>query len=146
MLVVRPGFVHTRMTRGLQPAPLSTTPQALARVVVDGLDHGSHTVWAPSHSTLADARHENDSPPPLPPPETMSATKPLNDMSHLHARRRQARRRRHLFRVDIGLGLLIAVAALLLAPGVAIVAVAALLVLAICGVSILLERCQRRAR
>jgi len=70
----------------------------------------------------------------------VSATKPLKDMSHLHARRRQASRRRHLFRVDIGLGLLIAVAALLLAPGVAIVAVAALVVLAICGVSILLER------
>jgi decaprenylphospho-beta-D-erythro-pentofuranosid-2-ulose 2-reductase len=47
VLVVRPGFVHTRMTRGLQPAPLSTTPQALARVVVNGLDHRSHTVWAP---------------------------------------------------------------------------------------------------
>jgi decaprenylphospho-beta-D-erythro-pentofuranosid-2-ulose 2-reductase len=47
VLVVRPGFVHTRMTRGLRPAPLSTTPQALARVVADGLDHGSHTVWAP---------------------------------------------------------------------------------------------------
>jgi decaprenylphospho-beta-D-erythro-pentofuranosid-2-ulose 2-reductase len=47
VLVVRPGFVHTRMTRGLEPAPLSTTPQALARVVVDGLDDGAHTVWAP---------------------------------------------------------------------------------------------------
>jgi decaprenylphospho-beta-D-erythro-pentofuranosid-2-ulose 2-reductase len=47
VLVVRPGFVHTRMTRGLESAPLSTTPQALARVVVDGLDHGVHTVWAP---------------------------------------------------------------------------------------------------
>jgi decaprenylphospho-beta-D-erythro-pentofuranosid-2-ulose 2-reductase len=47
VLVVRPGFVHTRMTQGLQPAPLSTTPQALARVVVDGLDDGAHTVWAP---------------------------------------------------------------------------------------------------
>lgn len=47
VLVVRPGFVHTRMTRNLQPAPLSTTPQALARVVVGGLDGGSHTVWAP---------------------------------------------------------------------------------------------------
>lgn len=47
VLVVRPGFVHTRMTRGLQPAPLSTTPQALARVVVEGLDNGAHTVWAP---------------------------------------------------------------------------------------------------
>jgi decaprenylphospho-beta-D-erythro-pentofuranosid-2-ulose 2-reductase len=47
VLVVRPGFVHTRMTEGLQPAPLSTTPQAVARVVVDGLDRGAHTVWAP---------------------------------------------------------------------------------------------------
>jgi Flp pilus assembly protein TadB len=70
----------------------------------------------------------------------VSATKPLKDMSYLHARRRQASRRRHLFRVDIGLGLLIAVVALLLAPGVAIVAVGALLVLAICALSILLER------
>jgi decaprenylphospho-beta-D-erythro-pentofuranosid-2-ulose 2-reductase len=47
MLVVRPGFVHTRMTEGLQSAPLATTPQAVARAVVDGLDRGAHTVWAP---------------------------------------------------------------------------------------------------
>lgn len=47
VLVVRPGFVHTRMTAGLASAPLSTTPQALARVVADGLDRGAHTVWAP---------------------------------------------------------------------------------------------------
>jgi len=48
VLVVRPGFVHTRMTRGLAPAPLSTTPQALALDVVSGLDHRANTVWAPS--------------------------------------------------------------------------------------------------
>lgn len=47
VLVVRPGFVHTRMTRGLDPAPLATTPRAVAGVVVDGLDRGAHTVWAP---------------------------------------------------------------------------------------------------
>ncbi|HWX95488.1 MAG TPA: SDR family NAD(P)-dependent oxidoreductase [Solirubrobacteraceae bacterium] len=47
VLVVRPGFVHTRMTEGLQPAPLSTTPEAVARVVVEGLDGRAHTVWAP---------------------------------------------------------------------------------------------------
>lgn len=76
----------------------------------------------------------------------MSATKPLLDMSHLRARRRQASRRRHLFRVDIGLGVLIAVVALLLAPGVAIVAVAALLVLVICIASILLEQWRSRPR
>ena len=48
VLVVRPGFVDTRMTRGLDPAPLSTTPQALALDVVKGLDDRAHTVWAPS--------------------------------------------------------------------------------------------------
>jgi decaprenylphospho-beta-D-erythro-pentofuranosid-2-ulose 2-reductase len=47
VLVVRPGFVHTRMTHGLDAPPLSTTPQAVAGVVVDGLDRGAHTVWAP---------------------------------------------------------------------------------------------------
>jgi decaprenylphospho-beta-D-erythro-pentofuranosid-2-ulose 2-reductase len=47
ILVVRPGFVHTRMTLGLKPAPLSSTPLEVARVVVNGLDRGSHTVWAP---------------------------------------------------------------------------------------------------
>jgi fatty acid desaturase len=70
----------------------------------------------------------------------VSATKPLNDMSHLRARRREARRRRHLFRIDICLALLLAVTALLLAPGVAIVAFAALAILAICGMSILIDR------
>jgi decaprenylphospho-beta-D-erythro-pentofuranosid-2-ulose 2-reductase len=47
VLVVRPGFVHTRMTEGLPPAPLSTSPERVARVLVDGLDSGAHTVWAP---------------------------------------------------------------------------------------------------
>jgi len=47
VLVVRPGFVHTRMTRGLPPAPLSTTPEAVARAIVGGLDRRLPTVWAP---------------------------------------------------------------------------------------------------
>jgi decaprenylphospho-beta-D-erythro-pentofuranosid-2-ulose 2-reductase len=48
ILVVRPGFVDTRMISGLDPAPSSTAPQALAFDVVNGFDHRSHTVWAPS--------------------------------------------------------------------------------------------------
>jgi decaprenylphospho-beta-D-erythro-pentofuranosid-2-ulose 2-reductase len=47
VLVVRPGFVHTRMTEGLEPAPLSTTPEAVAKVIVEGLEGKAHTVWAP---------------------------------------------------------------------------------------------------
>jgi decaprenylphospho-beta-D-erythro-pentofuranosid-2-ulose 2-reductase len=47
VLVVRPGFVRTRMTRGLDPAPLATTPQRVAEVTIAGLDRDAHTVWAP---------------------------------------------------------------------------------------------------
>jgi decaprenylphospho-beta-D-erythro-pentofuranosid-2-ulose 2-reductase len=46
--VVRPGFVHTRMTAGLKPAPLSTTPEAVARVVVDAVRNRKELVWAPA--------------------------------------------------------------------------------------------------
>jgi decaprenylphospho-beta-D-erythro-pentofuranosid-2-ulose 2-reductase len=47
VLVVRPGFVRTRMTQGLDPAPLSTDPDTVARVAVDGIDSGARIVWAP---------------------------------------------------------------------------------------------------
>jgi decaprenylphospho-beta-D-erythro-pentofuranosid-2-ulose 2-reductase len=46
--VVRPGFVHTRMTEGLKPAPLSTTPEAVAAVVVDAVRNQKELVWAPA--------------------------------------------------------------------------------------------------
>lgn len=47
VLVVRPGFVRTRMTAGLDPAPFSTTPETVADAIVDGLRHGRTTVWVP---------------------------------------------------------------------------------------------------
>lgn len=47
VMVVRPGFVRTKMTAGLDAAPLSTSPDAVARAIVRGLARGSHTVWAP---------------------------------------------------------------------------------------------------
>jgi decaprenylphospho-beta-D-erythro-pentofuranosid-2-ulose 2-reductase len=48
VLVVRPGFVHTRMTRGLPSAPLATGPDDVARAVLRGLDRGDEVVWAPA--------------------------------------------------------------------------------------------------
>lgn len=48
VMVVRPGFVHTKMTRGLKSAPLSTTADAVAEVIVGGLRRNEHTVWAPA--------------------------------------------------------------------------------------------------
>jgi decaprenylphospho-beta-D-erythro-pentofuranosid-2-ulose 2-reductase len=46
--VVRPGFVRTRMTEGMKPAPLSTTPEAVAAVVVDAVRTRKELVWAPA--------------------------------------------------------------------------------------------------
>ena len=47
VLVVRPGFVHTRMTAGLKPAPLSVSPQAVAATVVTGLRKRRTVVYSP---------------------------------------------------------------------------------------------------
>jgi decaprenylphospho-beta-D-erythro-pentofuranosid-2-ulose 2-reductase len=46
--VVRPGFVHTKMTEGLSPAPLSTTPEKVAEVIVSAVSSGKEQVWAPA--------------------------------------------------------------------------------------------------
>ncbi len=48
LMIVRPGFVHTKMTAGRKAAPLSTTPEAVAEAVVAGLRKGSEIVWAPA--------------------------------------------------------------------------------------------------
>ena len=47
VMVVRPGFVKTKMTAGLDAAPLSTDADAVADAIAAGLRRGSHTVWAP---------------------------------------------------------------------------------------------------
>jgi decaprenylphospho-beta-D-erythro-pentofuranosid-2-ulose 2-reductase len=47
VLVVRPGFVHTKLTAGLKAPPLSTTPDAVAEIVAQGLARGDRIVWAP---------------------------------------------------------------------------------------------------
>src|SRR5436190_8923370 len=47
VMIVRPGFVHTKMTEGMDAAPLSTTPEAVAAAVVRGLARGKETVWVP---------------------------------------------------------------------------------------------------
>ncbi|MCO1657898.1 decaprenylphospho-beta-D-erythro-pentofuranosid-2-ulose 2-reductase [Pseudonocardia humida] len=46
--IVRPGFVHTKMTEGHKPAPLSTTPEAVAQIVVDAVRNRKELVWAPA--------------------------------------------------------------------------------------------------
>jgi decaprenylphospho-beta-D-erythro-pentofuranosid-2-ulose 2-reductase len=47
VLVVRPGFVRTKMTAGLDAPPLSTTPERVAEVVVRAIESGAEEAWAP---------------------------------------------------------------------------------------------------
>ena len=48
VLVVRPGFVHTKMTTGLPPAPFSTTPDEVAAAIVRALETGAEEIWVPA--------------------------------------------------------------------------------------------------
>ena len=47
VLVLRPGFVRTRMTAGLSPAPFAVTADTVATAAVSALDSRAATVWVP---------------------------------------------------------------------------------------------------
>ncbi|CAM5729956.1 Decaprenylphospho-beta-D-erythro-pentofuranosid-2-ulose 2-reductase OS=Streptomyces alboniger OX=132473 GN=CP975_21675 PE=3 SV=1 [Streptomyces alboniger] len=47
VMVVRPGFVRSKMTAGLPETPLATTPEAVAAAIELGLRRRSETVWVP---------------------------------------------------------------------------------------------------
>ncbi len=47
LLLVRPGFVIGRMTEGMDPAPLSSTPAQVAEATARALRRGRGTVWVP---------------------------------------------------------------------------------------------------
>jgi decaprenylphospho-beta-D-erythro-pentofuranosid-2-ulose 2-reductase len=48
VVVVRPGFVSTKMTAGMKPAPFATTPDAVGLVVAEAVRKGTPEVYAPS--------------------------------------------------------------------------------------------------
>jgi short-subunit dehydrogenase len=47
LLIVRPGFVVGRMTQGMTPAPLASTPAQVAAAAVRALARKRRTVWVP---------------------------------------------------------------------------------------------------
>ncbi|WP_062990989.1 SDR family NAD(P)-dependent oxidoreductase [Nocardia anaemiae] len=47
LLLLRCGFVIGRMTEGMDPAPMSSTPDQVAEAVVRGLRRGAGRVWVP---------------------------------------------------------------------------------------------------
>ena len=48
VLIVRPGFVKTKMTEGMSEAPMSTTPEAVAAATVKALAAGKEVIWVPA--------------------------------------------------------------------------------------------------
>jgi decaprenylphospho-beta-D-erythro-pentofuranosid-2-ulose 2-reductase len=59
VLVVRPGFVRTKMTEGRDPAPLSVTAEQVADAVVRGVTGRSELVWVPTlmRGVMSGLRH-----------------------------------------------------------------------------------------
>ena len=47
LLIVRPGFVIGRMTDGMDPAPLSSTPAQVAEATAQAIAKGRRAVWVP---------------------------------------------------------------------------------------------------
>lgn len=48
VMIIRPGFVHTRMTEGLEPAPFATTPDVVGSDIADGFADEAVVVYSPS--------------------------------------------------------------------------------------------------
>jgi decaprenylphospho-beta-D-erythro-pentofuranosid-2-ulose 2-reductase len=53
VLIVRPGFVRSKMTAGMPAAPMSTTPEAVAAATAKALTAGRDVVWVPASLRLA---------------------------------------------------------------------------------------------
>jgi decaprenylphospho-beta-D-erythro-pentofuranosid-2-ulose 2-reductase len=48
VVIVRPGWVRTRMTAGRRPGPMATTAEAVAADIVAGLERNRAVVWSPA--------------------------------------------------------------------------------------------------
>jgi decaprenylphospho-beta-D-erythro-pentofuranosid-2-ulose 2-reductase len=53
VMVVRPSFVESKMTAGMPKAPMSTTPEAVAEGIVEGLRKDAEMVWVPAQVRYA---------------------------------------------------------------------------------------------
>lgn len=59
VLVVRPGFVRSKMTEGLDEAPMAVTPEDVADAVVTGVKGHKELIWvpAPMRMVMSGLRH-----------------------------------------------------------------------------------------
>lgn len=59
VLVVRPGFVKSKMTAGAEEAPLAVTPEQVAEAVVTGVQEKRELIWVPPlfRAVMSGLRH-----------------------------------------------------------------------------------------
>jgi decaprenylphospho-beta-D-erythro-pentofuranosid-2-ulose 2-reductase len=59
VMIVRPGFVRTKMTAGMKDAPMTTTPDVVAKAVAAALARDREIIWvpAPLRWVMAALRH-----------------------------------------------------------------------------------------
>jgi decaprenylphospho-beta-D-erythro-pentofuranosid-2-ulose 2-reductase len=59
VLVVRPGFVKSKMTAGLDDAPLAVTPEQVAAATVSAISAGRELIWVPNtmRAVMSGLRH-----------------------------------------------------------------------------------------
>lgn len=59
VVVVRPGFVKSKMTTGMDPAPMAATPHQVAEATVKAIRGGSDLIWvpAPMRAVMSALRH-----------------------------------------------------------------------------------------
>jgi decaprenylphospho-beta-D-erythro-pentofuranosid-2-ulose 2-reductase len=59
VLVVRPGFVRTKMTEGREAAPLSVTAEQVATAIVEGVADRRELIWVPKpmRAVMSGLRH-----------------------------------------------------------------------------------------
>jgi decaprenylphospho-beta-D-erythro-pentofuranosid-2-ulose 2-reductase len=59
VMIVRPGFVRTKMTAGMKDAPLAASPEQVATAVADALARDRQIIWvpAPLRWVMAALRH-----------------------------------------------------------------------------------------
>ncbi len=72
VMIVRPGFVTTKMTEGLEPAPLSTTPEAVARGDRAGTRAGTRDRVGPTDAAIRHVGAAAPAAPSVPAPEDLT--------------------------------------------------------------------------
>jgi len=122
-LVVRPGFVKTRMTADAQAAPFATTPEVVATATVAAL--GGH------------AGDDLGAGPPAPDlrDPAASATEHLPEAPG---------GRPGVLLADVGIAILAAIVVLTISPGLAVASLIAIAVLIACAISFRRESRRRR--